>query len=135
MTDEAKKKLTEMLTWLLFTVAVALAPLYVNWVLLHGNQDFAWYHPFRHGELFLVSGAFAADGISRILRKGSPFGNWNIVIAAVCVYVLFGSTIQFGIAAPKLLDDQHPMAMSAEQSIRSLYYFGCMVAAGLGSII
>src|SRR5579871_4838338 len=90
-----------MFIWLLFTVGFALTPLYANWIVLHGDKQFQWYWLFRHGEIYLVSGAFSADSISRVLRKNPPLGFADFLIVAVCIYVLFGSTMEFGTAAPK----------------------------------
>jgi len=129
------QKLKELMTWLLFSAAFLLGPLYMNWAVLRGNADFVWFHLFRHGELYLVFGALAADSISRVLRKRTQLGYFDIVIAAACVYVLFGSTMEFGIAAPGLLSDSSPRPMLENQAVLSVYYYGCIVIAGLASIL
>jgi hypothetical protein len=128
-------KAQEMLIWLFFTVGFALTPLYANWIVLHTDTHYAWYWLFRHGEIYLVSGAFAADSISRILRKTPPLGFPDLLIVAVCIYVLFGSTMEFGTAAPRMLLEPNAVPMGQEQSVRSLYYLGCMIVAGLGSLV
>ena len=135
-----KETLVEWLKWLLFTVGFSLGPLLANWIILHdGFKRDGVFHNlqlvdlFDHGELYLISGAISADAISRQIRKRKEARIRYVVIMAVCVYALFGSTIEYGTSVHHLLLEDK--VMPSDQAVRSLAYFVCMILAGTGSVL
>lgn len=65
------QKEKRVVLWLAFSVLFALAPLFVNFLLIRDHPDFGLSGLYDRGELFLVSSVLAADAVGRLFGRSS----------------------------------------------------------------
>jgi hypothetical protein len=122
----------KLLLWLAFSVVFALGPLFVNFLLVRDKPDFAWVQLFNRGELLLVSAALCADAVGRLFGRNGERSYFVIFCLICAVYLLFTSSVEFGMAAPAI---DAGVRLTPKQAYDSLYQFAGTVLAGLGSLL
>jgi len=129
MTPAEKGK--KILLWLGFSVVFALGPLFINFLLVRGQPNFEIIRLYDHGELFLISTALCADAAGRLFNhKGSP-SFFTIVCMMAVVYLLFTSTVEYGMVAEKVYKGE---SISRTVGSDSWKQFLATVLAGLGAV-
>lgn len=129
---DPKAKGKRVLMWLAFSVIFALAPVFINYLIVRGASDFRWIHLLNRGELFLISAALCADAVGRMWGQKAQAGYLSACCLIGCLYILFAASIEFGIAAPKLDGGGR---LTDSQTEDSLIYFVVAVGAGLGAVL
>jgi len=132
MAAHPKNKTRKVLLWLAFSVIFALGPIFINYVIARDKQDFYWLQLLNGGELFLISAAICADAVGRTLGQKGQAGNFSTLCLVACVFILFMSSAEFGIAAESFDAGKR---LTHSQAIDSLIMFGVTVMAGLGVIL
>jgi hypothetical protein len=129
MTPSEKGK--RILLWLGFSVVFALAPLFINFLLVRGEPDFNLSKVYERGELFLISAALCADATGRLFNhKGNP--SFLLIICTMAViYLLFTSTVEYGTVAKNVYDGQ---SINPAVSSDSWKQFIATVLACLGAV-
>ncbi len=131
-TMKPEEKGKKVLLWLGFSVVFALAPLFINFLLVRGEPAFSLTRLYDRGELFLISSALCADAMGRLFNhKGRP-SFFVIVCMMGVVYLLFSSTVEYGMAAKDVYVG-HPI--NPATSGDSWKQFLATVAAGLGAVL
>lgn len=127
----ASEKGRKVLLWLGFSVIFALGPLFINFLLVRGDPNFHLTRLFDRGELFLISAALCADAMGRLFNhKGKP-SFFIIVCMMGVVYLLFSSTVEYGMIARDVYAG-HPINPAVASD--SWKQFLATVAAGLGAV-
>jgi hypothetical protein len=132
MSDANKKKARKLLLWTAFSVAFALGPLFVNFLLVRDDPQFEWQKLANRGELFLIATALSADGIGRVWNQRAVNGFYGTVVLVACVFILFTTSAEFGIVAPKL-DVGTRLALNQVRD--SVVVFGCAVVTGFAAVL
>ncbi len=127
-----KSKPRAVVLWLAFSVVFALGPLFVNYLLVRDKPTFAWTDLYNRGELFLVSAALCADAVGRMWGQRAEAGYVVTFCLISCFYILFASSIEFGMFAPKL---DAGLRLDTHQVHDSLIEFGATILAGLGAVL
>jgi uncharacterized PurR-regulated membrane protein YhhQ (DUF165 family) len=126
------QKEKRVVLWLAFSVLFALAPLFVNFLLIRDHPDFGLSGLYDRGELFLVSSVLAADAVGRLFGRSSNRSLLLILCLICAVFLLFASSVEFGIAAPKL---DAGIRLTPAQARDSLYEFIGTVVTGFGAVL
>ncbi len=121
-----------VLIWLSFSVAFALGPLFVNFLLFRSSPTFTWTDLLTRGELFLVSAAICADAVGKMWMQEDHTGYFSTCCLIGAVFILFATSIEFGMVAHNL---DAGGRLSPEQVHDSLLGFGGTVMAGLGAVL
>ena len=132
MATDEKSKGQKTLMWLAFSVVFALCPLFINYLLIRGKEDFHWLHLLNRGELFLISAAICADAVGRMWGQKASAGYFSTVCLIGCMFILFASSAEFGMVAQSL---DAGARLSDSQSIDSVVEFGVTIMAGLGAVL
>jgi hypothetical protein len=132
MAAAQKKKGKKLLLWLAFSVIFALGPLFVNFLLVRDKPDFNWAQLYNRGELLLVSAALCADAVGRLFNLDGERSYFVILCLIGAVYLLFTSSVEFGMAAPGI---DAGLRLTPKQVHDSVYQFAGTVFAGLGSVL
>ena len=122
--------------WFFLSAGFAVAPLFVNYLMLREDTSFTSVNLYDRGELFLIAAVLCADSLGRLLRLKARRGQLASLFATICliaaVYVLFASSIEFGLVARSLRAGTSLTWMQARDSLRE---FCGAVAVGLGTIM
>jgi hypothetical protein len=132
MADATKTKGYKVLMWLAFSVVFALTPLFIDFLLTRGNEQFQILHLLSRGELFLISAAICADAVGRMWGLKAEKGIFSTLCLICCVFVLVLSSAEFGINAPNLDAGKR---LTDSEALDSLIMFGVTVAVGLGAVL
>jgi hypothetical protein len=132
MANAAKTKGHKVLMWLAFSVLFALTPLFIDFLLTRGKEQFQLLHLLGRGELFLISAAICADAVGRMWGQKTEKGYFSTVCLIACVFVLVLSSAEFGINAPTLDAGKR---LTDSEALDSLILFGVTVAVGLGAVL
>jgi hypothetical protein len=132
MAASKMKKGQKLLMWLAFSVVFALGPLFVNFLIVREKPDFGWAQLYNRGELLLVSAALCADAVGRLFSRDGERNYFVIICLISAVYLLFTSSVEFGMAAPGI---DAGARLTPKQVMDSVYQFAGTVFAGLGSVL
>lgn len=126
------EKSRKVLLWLGFSVVFALGPLFINYLLVRGEPNFDVTRIYDRGELFLISAALCADALGRLFNhKGNP--SFLIIVCMIgVVYLLFTSTVEYGLVARDVYTGH---SINAAASGDSWKQFIATVAAGLAAVL
>jgi hypothetical protein len=125
------EKAKRILLWLGFSVVFALSPLFINFLMVRGSADFDLTKLYDRGELFLIAAALCADAMGRLFNhRGSP--SFPVIVCMMAaVYLLFTSTVEYGMVARDVYNGHAIDPATAGDSWKQ---FLGTVAAGLGAV-
>jgi len=125
-------KLRAVVIWLAFSVVFALSPLFVNFLLVRDKPNFDWTELYNRGELFLVSAVLCADAVGRMWGQRAEAGYLVTFCLIGCFFILFASSVEFGMFARTLDAGGRLGALEVHDSAVA---FGATVLAGLGAVL
>jgi len=128
-----KRKYTRLALWLAFGVVFALAPLFCNFLMLRvDGKTSTIMNLCSRGELFLISAVIAAEALGKLFT-GTGGGVLRLACGTGCVYLLFWSSVEFAMLAPRL--DMGQTYNSVGVATDSIWLFIFSVAAGAGATL
>jgi len=123
----------KLIRWLIFSVALALVPLGVGWLIqLTHNQEPTLESLLAHGELLLIAAALCAAAVGELIGSGDALLGRKLVAGGISLVLVVVAAIYFAdVAASHAVQNAMVLAQEPSGFMREHLDFGVLAQASI----